>query len=51
MTFEPIDIFDDSYNYDLFCHLDKNNDGLISKSDFVHLFEGIYLIKLENGIE
>lgn len=51
MTFEPIDIFDDSDIYDLFCHLDKNNDGSINKSDFIRLFKGKNFIKVENGIE
>ena len=37
--------------YDLFSLLDKNQDGLISKQDFMDLFEGKYLFYLANGIE
>lgn len=47
-----IDIFDDSMLLEFFCFLDKNNDGFITKKDFICLLEGIYFfIDIENGIK
>lgn len=48
---DSIDIFDDSMLSDFFCSLDKDDDGFISKDDFIELLESKIHLILENGIE